>query len=97
MLEELVSGPDWEPGRKLLVDRSELNAGPITADEVGSLADKATRLRERFGRARCAHLVARSLELGLVRVWEAYGEGRWDAVTMCFRSRVDATSWLEGR
>ena len=46
MLEELVSGPDWEPGRKLLVDRSELNAGPITADEVGSLANKATRLRE---------------------------------------------------
>ena len=46
MLEELVSGPDWEPGGKLLVDHSELNAGPITADEVGSLADKAMRLRE---------------------------------------------------
>ena len=97
MLEALLSRPDWEPGGRLLVDHSELNAGPITADEVRSLADKASRLRERFGRARCAHLVARNLEFGLVRMWEAYIEGRWDAVTMCFRSRVDATTWLESR
>ena len=44
MLEELVSGSDWEPGGKLLVDHSEQNAAQITADKVASLADKATRL-----------------------------------------------------
>lgn len=97
MVDELLSHPHWEPGGKLLVDHSELNAGPITVDEVRVLADKVTQVRERFGHARCAHLVARSLEFGLVRMWEAYVEGRWDTVTMCFRSRVDAISWLEGR
>ena len=97
MLAELVSHPQWEPGGNLLVDHSELNAGPITPNDVRFLADKCALLRERFGRARCAHLVARNLEFGLVRMWEAYVEGKWDVIAMCFRSRVDATSWLGER
>jgi hypothetical protein len=40
MLAELVSHPQSEPGGKLLVDHSELNAGPITANDVRFLADK---------------------------------------------------------
>lgn len=97
MVAELLAHPQWEPGGKILIDYSKLNAGPITADEVRLLADKVGLARERFGRARCAHLVAQSLEYGLVRMWEAYVEDQWDGVTKCFKSRVDATSWLKGR
>jgi hypothetical protein len=97
LIGELLAHPDWEPGGKLLVDYSEAMADPITAGEVQSIAKEVTLQRGRFGHARCAHLVARDLEYGMIRMWEAFVDERWDGITMCFRSRGEALAWLKGQ
>ena len=94
MIADIVSHPRWMPGGAILVDYTEFNGGPITVAEVRSLAHAVGQIRDRFGRAKCAHLVAGDLEFGLVRMWESFVLDRWDGRAMCFRSRPEAMSWL---
>jgi hypothetical protein len=94
MLAAVISHSDFRAGANLLIDHTRLNAGPMTAADVHAAADKVSALRAEIGRMRCAHLVSRDLEFGLVRMWEAYVDGRWDGSAECFRSRLEAISWL---
>jgi hypothetical protein len=95
MIADILSHPKWEKDGAILIDHSDLNSDPLTGGEIHSLAVEAGRVRERFGQARVAHLVTRSLEFGMVRMWEANVSDKWDVPTMCFRSRDEAILWLK--
>jgi hypothetical protein len=62
------------------LDYSELDTSLLTASEVYYLVSEATQKRDQVVWARFAYLVARDLEYGLVRMWEAYIEGKWDVL-----------------
>jgi hypothetical protein len=97
MIAGILSHERWQCGGAVLVDNSELNAGALTVAQIRSIADMASQGREQVGTAKIAHLVARDLEFGLVRMWEALVSQRWDARLMCFRSRDEAVAWLKQR
>jgi hypothetical protein len=90
----LLSHEKWKPGTAFLLNHSELNAGPLTVDDVHYIAEVRVRPRAQFGQAKCAVLVSRDLEYGLTRMWEVFIDGKWDAIVEIFRSRDEAISWL---
>lgn len=94
MIGEMLSHENWRVGNGVLVDHSALNAGPLTMQEVRSLAELAGQARKQVGKARVAHVVSRDLEFGLVRMWENFVSALWEADVKCFRSRDDAVAWL---
>lgn len=77
-----------------LFDHSDLDSGPLTVNDVRSIADACLDFREQFGFSRLALLLRRDLEFGLARMWGVFMEGRWDATVGIFRSRDDAVAWL---
>ncbi len=95
MVADILSHPKWAKDGAIFIDHSDLNSGPLTINDIYSIAEKVGLVRERFGRARVAFLVARNLEFGLIRMWETIASDKWDAATMCFRSRDEAILWLK--
>ena len=94
ILNEVLRHPDWRPGTPVLIDHSDLNAGPLTVDGMKSLADMIHDARVELGSSRMAILVSEDLEYGLGRMWQVYIEGKWNGASEIFRSREDAVGWL---
>ena len=93
-LNEVLRHPDWKPGFPILIDHSDLNAGPLTVDGMRKLADMINAAAVELGSSRMAILVPGDLEYGLGRMWQVYIEGRWSGTSEVFRSREDAVDWL---
>ena len=85
----------WKPGGAFMHDLSELNAGPLTVDDVQKIADNCVQQREQFGACRCAVVVDRDLELGLTNMWAVFVHGKWDAEVQIFRTHDEAAAWLD--
>jgi hypothetical protein len=94
-LDEMFGQEDWEPGTPVLHDHSDLNAAPLTVNDVSAIAHFCADSRADFGTSHLAVVVARDLEFGLARMWEAFVDGKWDVTAQVFRTRDDAVSWLE--
>ncbi|MFC1868992.1 hypothetical protein ACFL0H_12785 [Thermodesulfobacteriota bacterium] len=95
IIDHLLAHANWKPGTTFLVNHSELNSGPLSVDDVESIAQMSVRPGAQWGQARCALLVARDLEYGMARMWEVFVEGKWDVIEHLFRSRDKAISWLK--
>ncbi len=94
-IDELLSHEKWYPGSPILVNVSQTNAGPLTVDNIKSIASYCISMRSRLGNAKVAHLVSRDLEFGLVRMWQTFIDGEWDTQVQVFRSREEAVKWLK--
>jgi len=81
----------------LLIDHSQLDAGPLKVDEVRSLSWATVSLQDAFRHRKCAHIAVRDLQFGLVRAWESLSEikGLTELDRMVFRSRDEAIAWLK--
>ena len=96
ILESLVTHESWKPGTPFLVDHSHLDAAPLTTDDMIKIVGFNRQFRAELGKAKCAHVLARDLEFGLGRMWEAFVENEWDVSERLFKSRDDAIAWLVG-
>ena len=96
ILESLVTHENWKPGTPFLVDHTYLNSAPLTTEDMIAIARLSGQYRAELGRAKCAHILARELEFGLARMWEAFVEKEWDVLGRLFKSRDDAIAWLTG-
>jgi hypothetical protein len=86
---------EWKPGGRILCDHTELNAGPLTVDDVQDIANISRKYKAQFGNAKVATLVSRDLEYGMARMWEVFVESEvWDASEELFRDRDNAVAWL---
>lgn len=97
LLDSMLSHEQWNPGISILHDHSDLNAGPLTVNEVKDIANMCAKRRDLIGEAKFAVVVSRDLEFGLARMWATYIEGRWQASARIFRSRNEAIDWLTAR
>lgn len=63
----------WHPGGALLINHSELNAAPLTNDELREMADFSEPFKSQIGQAKIAILVARDLGYGheLGKIWKS--------------------------
>jgi hypothetical protein len=84
------------PSANLLIDHSNLDAGSLTMDAVGSLSNTTASLKDTFKARKIAHVVNGDLQYGLVRAWEIMLEnaGAADIETRVFRSRTAAVAWI---
>jgi len=96
ILESLVTHEKWNPGTPFLINHTDLNSAPLTADDMVTIAEINGQYRDNIGKSKCAHILARDLEYGMARMWEAFVKDRWDASVSLFRSRDDAIAWLAG-
>lgn len=94
LLREALEHESWKPGTSLLIDHSDLNAGPLTVREMATLADMIDAARAALGSSRMAIVAPNDLEFGLGRMWQVFVENRWDGKSMLFRSREEAVRWL---
>ena len=95
LLDLLLAHEKWKPDTAILVNHSELNAGPLTVGDIYYIAGSFVRSRVQLGQARMAILVARDLEYGMARMRTGFVEGKWDVIENVFRSRDEAISWLK--
>jgi hypothetical protein len=95
VLDLLLAHEKWKPGTAILLNNSELNAGPLTVSDIYYMAGSFVRSRVQLGQARMAILVARELEYGMARMRMGFVEGKWDVIENVFRSRNEAISWLK--
>ena len=95
LVDLLLAHEKWKPGTAILVNHSELNAGPLTVSDIYYMAGSFVRSRVQLGQARMAILVARELEYGMARMRMGFVEGKWDVIENVFRSRDEAISWLK--
>lgn len=54
MLKELVEHPEWEPGKKILIDYKEVSIGKVDIGEIREIARVAKIIDKKFGPSVCA-------------------------------------------
>ena len=90
----VLDNDNWVPGTPVLIDHTAFNVGPLTVDNIRAIAMDVVMRAEQLGQARCAFLVSRDLEYGMVRMWMAFVEYKLLATAEVFRSKDEAIAWL---
>jgi hypothetical protein len=94
-IRNIFTHENWQPGGALLINHSELNAAPLTTDEIREMADFTKPFLSQIGQAKIAILVARDLEFGVGRMWQVFASEGRESAREVFRSRDEAISWLK--
>jgi hypothetical protein len=81
----------------IIVDHSNLDAGPLTMKDLSKIISHIADANDLLKTRKCAHIVAKDLQFGLVRTWEIMVElaGITDFRTMVFRNKTDAIEWIK--
>ncbi len=81
----------------ILIDHSDLDAGPITMDDISGLSSIAMTGKDMLKPRKCAHIVAKDVQFGLVRAWEIMTDiaDNSNFQTMVFRNKKAAVEWLK--
>jgi hypothetical protein len=91
VLDELVRIPGFKEGLSLVIDFR--GSTPVTAAEVGKLADYARRTDAKWGITKWAIIAADDLTFGLTRMYMALTED-YQVTTKVFRDARNADDWL---
>ena len=88
---------EWKPGGLILLNHTELNTGPLTIDDVQSIAIISGQYSEQLGTAKVAIVVDRDLDYGMTRMWQVFVENQTIsyASAKIFRNRDEAWAWLK--
>lgn len=88
-----------EYSANILVDHSELDASPLSMEQIQRLAALVVSLKDDFEGRKCAHVAVKDIQFGLVRAWEIMvelnGFSNFDFIKMVFRNRTDAIKWFQ--
>ena len=90
----LLEHDKWSPGSKIIVDYTECNLGNLTVDNIYQITQINHEVSTLLGDSKCAHIVSRDIEYGMVRMWEALVEDKWSVTEHVFRTREEALSWI---
>lgn len=77
-----------------LIDMTELNALPLTLNDLLYLKRLSMKLKFSLKQSRFALVTSRNHEYGIARMWMSLIEEDLDIAIATFRSREKATSWL---
>ena len=81
----------------IIVDHSNLDARPLTLKDLSEIVGHVANANDILKKRKCAHIVAKNIQFGLVRAWEIMIEleGVTDFRTMVFRNKADAIEWIK--
>ncbi len=96
MLHRIADLCGREESANILVDHSALDARLLTVNDIEILSRESAAKKKEFKNRRCAHVVAKEYQLGLVRAWEIMAElkGFTAVETRTFKSREEAVAWI---
>ena len=86
-----------ERSANVLLDHSELDATHLTMENVERLSLDTVSLKDIFKMRKCANVVAKDYQFGLVRAWEIMLDikGFTDVETTIFKNREEAIEWIK--
>lgn len=90
---ELVEATDWQGAKRFLWDLRKLRAGPDAPDEIRATAAWLDRSKELWGGSHSAIVVARDLDFGIARMFQALSHGL-GVEYQVFRDIQLARHWL---
>lgn len=95
-IHEIVNHDKWVPGSPILVDHTDMNAGPLELRDLKKIADYCKKYSRSLGFSKCAILTPRDLEFGVGRMWQVFVEiSVWDVTQQIFKAREKALEWLK--
>jgi hypothetical protein len=95
IVQAMLAREDWHTGGPLLINHSELNAAPLTSDQLREIKDFMKLFQSQIGKAKIAIVAPRDLEYGIGRIWKVFASEAGAFVTEVFRSRDEAIFWLK--
>ncbi len=94
-IEAVVNHEEWKAGRPILVDHTDLNAGPLQTSDLKTIASFCRKFSVALGKSKCAILTPRDLEFGVGRMWQVFVEiDVWEVTQEVFKSEEKALDWL---
>ena len=95
MVKSLFEHDKWKLGSHILIDHTELDSGFLTTNDIQAIANLCAEYRAFFGKGKIAIVVARDLEYGMIRMWQAFMNSKvWDMSDKLFKSRDEAIAWI---
>lgn len=92
--EAVAADPRWPPGKKLLIDHSDLDLSKLSAEEIAELGRRTRHNHPLRDSPRSAFYVPGELQYAIGRMWQSYGHDPEDDHTQMFDIREQAEAWL---
>jgi len=91
---EALNDDRWRSGMNAIVNYSQAELDALTSSEIHTLANAVEGLKEEIGAGRIAHVVSRTVDFGMLRMWENLVEDHVHFDYRIFRSMDNARRWL---
>lgn len=94
-LKDIISHPEWEPGKKILLDHRDLKLDKITVSGIEEVAVFFKSITSELGNGKIALVMTREIDFGIARAWEMVTEFDVGISIHVFRQIDKATDWLK--
>ncbi len=95
LTEAVLTHEKWYPGCGLLLNHADLNAAPLTSEDIRTIGTIGTKYQDQLQSTKVALLANRDLEFGLGRMWQVFSAKEREGYRKVFRSRDEAIAWLK--
>jgi hypothetical protein len=93
-IDEVLKDDRWRSGMNVIVDYRLAELNDLTSSDAHALADTVKGLKDKVGTGRVAHVVSRTVDFGMVRMWENLIEDQVSFDFRVFYSMDDALRWI---
>ena len=93
-LKDIISHPQWEPGKRILLDHRALEIDDISASGVEDVAFYFVSISDKLGDGKIALVMNRDIDFGIARAWESITNLDVDITIHVYRKLDDAIYWL---
>jgi hypothetical protein len=94
-LKDIISHPQWQPGKFILLDHRALKINKITVSGIEEVSDYFQSIAPELGNGKIALVMKREIDFGIARAWENITEYTVEIEINVFRKLEKALSWLE--
>ncbi len=94
-LKDIISHPEWEPGKKILLDHRALKIDKISVSGIEEVSDFFKSIAPKLGNGKIALVMKRDIDFGIARAWEMITATDVDISIYVFRQIDKATDWIK--
>jgi hypothetical protein len=94
-LKDIISHPQWKPGKRILLDHRRLNIEEITLSGVEDVSFYFISISDQLGDGKIALVMNRDIDFGIARAWESVTNLDVDIKIHVFRELEEARDWLK--
>ena len=93
-LKDIISHPQWKPGKHILLDHRALMIDEISAPGIEDVSLYFISIADKLGDGKIALVMNRDIDFGIARAWESITNLDVDIKIHVFRKLDDAINWL---